>query len=101
MHISGSSKRGGKRKLNFELNLIPFIDVLSVCICFLLVTAVFINLGSFHVSQAVGSEKTKQDEKAKGSVTASFGSKGQIRFEVKDVPGVRHTYVVPGAYHTL
>jgi biopolymer transport protein ExbD len=87
MHVGGSSKKGRRKGLNFDLNLVPFIDVLSTCICFLLVTAVFINLGAFHTSQAVGSEKTKQDEK-KGSVTVSFGGKGDIRFEVKDVNGL-------------
>lgn len=87
MHVAGN-KKGRKKSMNFELNLVPFIDVLSTCICFLLVTAVFINLGSFHVSQAVGSEKSKQEEK-KGSVTVSLGSKGEIRFEVKDVKGLR------------
>lgn len=89
MHMSSSGGRKGRRKnTNFELNLVPFIDVLSTCICFLLVTAVFINLGSVHVSQAVGSEKQKA-EKAKGSVTVSLGGKGDIRFEVKDVAGLR------------
>lgn len=87
MHVAGS-KKGRKKSMNFELNLVPFIDVLSTCICFLLVTAVFINLGSFHTSQAIGSEKSKQEEK-KGSVTVSLGSKGDIRFEVKDVKGLR------------
>ncbi|MBX3021434.1 MAG: biopolymer transporter ExbD [Bdellovibrionales bacterium] len=87
MHFAGN-KKGRKKNMNFELNLVPFIDVLSTCICFLLVTAVFINLGSFHVSQAVGSEKTKQEEK-QGSVTVSLGSRGDIRFEVKDVKGLR------------
>ena len=91
MHIGSSGKRG-KRSTTFELNLVPFIDVLSTCICFLLVTAVFINLGSFHVSQAVGSEKSKPEEK-KGTVTASFGGGGQIRFEVKDIPGQRASTV--------
>lgn len=87
MNFAGSSKRGRKKSANFELNLVPFIDVLSTCICFLLVTAVFINLGSFHVSQAVGSEKSQQ-EKPKGSVTVSLGGRGDIRFEVKDVKGL-------------
>ncbi len=88
MHGGSSSKRGRKKGMNFELNLIPFIDVLSTCICFLLVTAVFISLGSFHVSQAVGTEKSSAD-KPKGSVTVSLGEKGDVRFEVKDVKGVR------------
>jgi biopolymer transport protein TolR len=87
MNVSGNSGKGRKKKTNFELNLVPFIDVLSTCICFLLVTAVFINLGSIHVSQAVGSDKSK--EKPKGSVTVSLGGKGDIRFEVKDVKGFR------------
>ncbi|HMN66938.1 MAG TPA: biopolymer transporter ExbD [Bdellovibrionales bacterium] len=89
MHFGGSAKRGRKKNMNFELNLVPFIDVLSTCICFLLVTAVFINLGSMQVSQAVGSAKQKQEEKPKGSVTASFGGGGEIRFQVKDVPGMK------------
>lgn len=87
MHVSGS-KKGRRKSMNFELNLVPFIDVLSTCICFLLVTAVFINLGSFHVNQAVGTEKTVENEKPKGSVTVSLGDKGDIRFEVKDVKGL-------------
>lgn len=96
MHISGPNK--GRRKLNFELNLIPFIDVLSTCICFLLVTTVFLNLGSFHVNQAIGSEKTKDDKK-NGTVTVSLGSKGDVRFEIKDVPsfaGSRSVVTITG-----
>ncbi|MGE0528222.1 MAG: ExbD/TolR family protein [Bdellovibrionales bacterium] len=89
MHVAGSSgKKGSRKSLNFELNLVPFIDMLSVCICFLLVTAVFINLGSFHVSQAIGSEASSSEEKPKGSVTASLGDRGEIRFEVKDVQNI-------------
>ncbi len=86
MHVA-TRKKGRKKNTNFELNLVPFIDVLSTCICFLLVTAVFINLGSFHVSQAVGSEKN-QAAKPSGNVTVSLGGHGDIRFEVKDVKGL-------------
>src|SRR4051812_21646576 len=88
MISTGGSRKGRRKGLNFELNLVPFIDVLSTCICFLLVTAVFINLGSFNVNQAVGSEKAKQD-KPTGTITVSLGGKGDIRFEVKDVKGLR------------
>ena len=86
MHFSSKSGRGRKKSMNFELNLIPFIDVLSTCICFLLVTAVFVNLGSIHVSQAVGTEKNKEQVKS-GSVIVSLGSGGDVRFEAKDVKG--------------
>lgn len=93
MMSSSGGRKGRKKNSNFELNLVPFIDVLSTCICFLLVTAVFINLGSMHVSQAVGSEKQKT-EKSKGTVTVSLGGKGEIRFEVKDVKGLRGSSTV-------
>lgn len=85
MNVASSGK-GGRRKQNFELNLVPFIDVLSTCICFLLVTTVFLNLGSFQVNQAIGSPSQQKDEK-KGTVTVSLGSKGDVRFEIKDVAG--------------
>ena len=45
---------GGKRGLNPEVNLVPFIDLLSVCICFLLVSAVWLQVGSVQVKQALG-----------------------------------------------
>lgn len=86
MHFASGGGRGRKKNLNFDLNLVPFIDVLSTCICFLLVTAVFINLGSIQVNQAVGDAKVKQEESA-GSVVVSMGSSGDVRFEVKDVKG--------------
>jgi biopolymer transport protein TolR len=86
MHMQ-SRGRKGKRNMNFELNLIPFIDVLSTCICFLLVTAIFINLGSFHVNQAIGSASTQSKDKPEGSVSVSLGDNGAIRFDVKDVKG--------------
>lgn len=89
MHAAGPSKKGRKKSMNFELNLVPFIDVLSTCICFLLVTAVFINLGSFHVNQAVGNQKVEKAEKPKGSITVNIGDLGDVRFEVKDVRAQR------------
>lgn len=47
-----------KKELNFDLNLMPVIDILSVCICFLLITVVWTNVGSLNVSQGVGTEAT-------------------------------------------
>src|SRR5437762_7144378 len=36
--------KGGKKALDAELNLVPFIDLLSCCISFLLITAVWTQL---------------------------------------------------------
>jgi biopolymer transport protein ExbD len=41
------------RSGNFELNLVPFIDLLSVCITFLLSTAVLIEIHNLQVDQSV------------------------------------------------
>lgn len=52
-----------KKNLDFELNLLPIISVLAVCISFLLLTAVWVQGGSYHLTQALGSEaEAKTDE---------------------------------------
>lgn len=53
MRRSGLGKR---RNLEFELNLTSFIDLLSTCTCFLLVTAVWIQVGSVEIKQSHGTE---------------------------------------------
>lgn len=53
--VSVGPASGGRRKeLNADVNLVPFIDLLSVCICFLLMTAVWIQLGALEVKQSHG-----------------------------------------------
>jgi biopolymer transport protein ExbD len=53
----GAPSGGGKRRsLDAEINLVPFIDLLSMCICFLLITAVWIQVGSVQVKQSKGTE---------------------------------------------
>jgi biopolymer transport protein TolR len=47
---------GPKKDLNADLNLTPFIDLLSTCVCFLLVTAVWIEIGSVEIKQSHGTE---------------------------------------------
>ena len=51
-----ASGRGGKgrKSLDAEVNLVPFIDLLSMCICFLLMTAVWVEMGAVNVKQTVG-----------------------------------------------
>lgn len=47
---------GSKKDLNADLNLTPFIDLLSTCVCFLLITAVWIEVGSVEIKQSHGTE---------------------------------------------
>ncbi len=43
---------GGKKNANAELNLIPYIDLLSTLICFLLITAVWQQISSISTNGA-------------------------------------------------
>ncbi|MBX2988671.1 MAG: biopolymer transporter ExbD [Bdellovibrionaceae bacterium] len=43
-----------KKELNFEINILPILDILSVLICFLLLTAVWMQLGTIDTKQAIG-----------------------------------------------
>lgn len=57
----GSSSSNGRRKsLDAELNLVPFIDLLSMCICFLLMTAIWIQVASVQVKQGHGTDAPTQ-----------------------------------------
>lgn len=72
-----------KKHLDFELNLIPFIDLLSTCICFLLITAVWMQIGSLNVKQAVGGQPSSETEK-KPTAWISMESNGSLVVEIKD-----------------
>jgi len=50
---------GGKRKgVDVELNLVPFIDLLSVCILFLLMTAVWVQVSKMSAFSQPSGEAT-------------------------------------------
>ncbi len=56
---------GGKKELNVELNVVPFIDLMSCLTAFLLVTAVWTNLAQIKIKpKGIGrdSEKMLQEE---------------------------------------
>ncbi len=56
----GGSTKGGKKPLDVNLNLVPFIDLMAVTIVFLIMTAVWTQLGRLQVSQA-GQSSSEQD----------------------------------------
>ena len=53
-------RSSGKKNLNVELNLVPFIDLLTCLICFLLMAAVWIQIGKISVSQSGQGAPTEQ-----------------------------------------
>jgi biopolymer transport protein ExbD len=44
------------KELDFEVNLMPVLSVLSICICFLLTSAVWTRMGFIGINQAIGDE---------------------------------------------
>ena len=60
MGMSGQTY--SKKDLNFELNLLPVFDILSVCICFLLMTVVWVEVRSLETKQVIGSQGLAETE---------------------------------------
>ncbi len=54
--------RGGKKSLNVDLNLVPMIDLMVVCVTFLLMTAVWTQTGRITVDQSVQKPQPKQEQ---------------------------------------
>lgn len=51
MDLGGGGK-GGKKPLDVNINLVPFIDLMAVTIVFLIMTAVWTQIGRLQVSQS-------------------------------------------------
>ena len=56
-HVEEMGGQGG-RKANVDLNLVPFIDLMSVCIIFLLITAVWTQISMIQLGSSIYSQKT-------------------------------------------
>ena len=57
------SGKGGKKPLDASINLVPFIDLLSCCISFLLITAVWTQLARMDIEQKGPANAGAVDEK--------------------------------------
>ena len=81
--MAGTIGSTGKKDLNFELNLLPVFDILSVCICFLLMTVVWIQVGALQVSQAVGGQSAAET-KNPPSVWITLNSSNDVEFALRN-----------------
>lgn len=59
-HVEESG--GNKRKANVDLNIVPFIDLMSVCIIFLLITAVWTQVSMIQIGSSIYGKKTAQEQ---------------------------------------
>ena len=58
-HVEEFGSKG--RNQVVELNLVPFIDLMSVCIIFLLITAVWTQVSMVQLGSSIYSKKTSED----------------------------------------
>jgi biopolymer transport protein ExbD len=69
---------GGKKSVDFQLNLIPFIDLLSVLISFLLMTAVWTQIARIEVRQTpnLPSDEPPEEQEEKLNLTVLIKESG-------------------------
>lgn len=80
-----------KKHLDFEINLVPFIDLLSVCICFLLLTAVWVQVGSMEVKQAVGGQSASETQK-QPILSITMNPSGDLKLQMRDAARLPASY---------
>lgn len=73
-----------KKDINFEINLLPVISLLAVCISFLLLTAVWIQIGTLDVKQALG-EASDLSQRETPSVWVILSDSGDVVFQLKNM----------------
>lgn len=76
------------KELNFELNILPVLDILSVLICFLLLTAVWIQIGTIDTRQAIGDNSTA-GAKNPPSLFITVNMQGGIQLSARDLPNAK------------
>ncbi len=74
--------KSGKKSLDAELNLIPFIDLLITNICFLLITAVWVQMARIKVNQkgkgSIAEKKEDTPPEMRVKVVVLVGDEGYI-----------------------
>lgn len=81
---TGSSGFSGRRKsLDAEVNLVPFIDLLSMCICFLLMTAIWAEVNVISLKQLLGTEAVETQGK-NFEVTIRLNGQNSIILDISE-----------------
>ena len=68
----GQGGKGGKKPLDATINLVPFIDLMAVTISFLIMTAVWTQIGRLQVSNGGGPGDPQKEEDTQKTVPLSL-----------------------------
>src|SRR6187431_1725415 len=60
-HIDDDGKKGG-RSSNVDVNIVPFIDLMSVLVIFLLITAVWTQVSMIQIGSSIYGKRTNDDK---------------------------------------
>ncbi len=86
-----------KKNLDFELNLLPIISILAVCISFLLLTTVWVQIGTLNVSQAFGTESAKNEKTNPPSLWIELQNDGGAVIKLNEGDTLKSRLMVKGA----
>lgn len=79
--VSVDSGGGGKKSLNSEINMVPFIDLLMVTISFLLITAVWTHMARINAdAQVPGPPREVEPDKVEPEKTLHVEMRGTDKF---------------------
>lgn len=74
-----------EKSLDFEINILPILDILSVLICFLLLTAVWMQVGTIDTKQAIGDNSTAGAVNPP-SLWVTLQKDGSVQLSLRDIP---------------
>lgn len=78
-----SELRRKHREINAELNLTTFIDLLSTIVCFLLISAVWVQVGALEIKQSHGTAGVSTDKKNSYELDLKYINKNSANIVIK------------------
>lgn len=85
------TKGGKKKNIMVHLNVVPFIDMMTILVMFLLMTAVWSKTGRITADQAVAQPHKQKEQKeppkrltiliTKDTIQAKFGTESTVHFD--------------------
>ncbi|MDQ3035033.1 MAG: biopolymer transporter ExbD [Myxococcota bacterium] len=87
--VSVGGGHGGKKNLDSEIPLVPFIDLLLCCVMFLLVTAVWNKLARLDANQQVPGQAAQMDQPPPEETIRLYLQVTQTGFTIASTAGER------------